>query len=354
MPISKYKKEKSGLYYTYEKTGMFKPDGTPEYKKIRAKTIKLLDEKIKQYHEQAAFGVEPSTLTVDQWFSQWFVSYKGGLRESTKNFYLSLYKTHISPKIGAMRITQVKELNCQAILTEMSESHSVKTIKSVRTTLYSLFDKAQANKIIVTNPAARLKAEGKASKKRRALTPEERTAYLKACKTHPFGEFAAVLYFFGLRRGEALALTKADIHEDYIGINKQISYPGNNRPVMGEPKTRAGIRDIPIPHKARNYIDFDSFDDGLLFCREDGTAYSYSEIVDRWNSFITAALGKDTDITEHCLRHNYCTMLFECGADPLAAQELMGHEDPKTTLGIYTHFTAKIKENNTAKVLKIG
>ncbi len=354
MPVAKYKKEKSGLYYTYEKTGMYKPNGKPEYKKIRAKTIKLLDEKVKQYREQAAFGVEPTTLTVEQWFEQWFFAYKSGLRESTRSFYRTMYKTHISPKIGAMRINKVKELNCQAILSEMSSTHSVKTIKAVRTTLFSLFDKAQANKLIVVNPAARLKAEGKPSKKRRALTPDERHAYLAMCKTHPFGEYAAMLYFFGLRRGEALALTKADIHKEYISINKQISYPGNNRPVMGEPKTKAGVRDIPIPHKAREYIKFNTFDDGLLFCRDDGRAFSYSEIVDRWNSFITAALGKDTDITEHCLRHNYCTMLFECGADPLAAQELMGHEDSETTLGIYTHFTAKIKENNTAKVLKIG
>lgn len=357
MPIAKYKKEKNRdgwLYYTVVKTGLYKPDGTPEYKKLRAKTIKTLDQKVDEFKQNAAFGVQPSTLTVNQWYEQWFLAYKSGLRESTKNFYQSLYKTHISPQIGAMRVSQVKELHCQRILTDMTTTHSIKTVKAVRKMLFSIFDKAQANKMIIVNPAQRLNADGKPSKERRALTKDERKAYLKTCETHYFGDFAAMLYFFGLRRGEALALTKEDIHKDYITVTKQYSYPDNNHPVLSEPKTQAGIRNIPIPHKARKYIDFDAYEDGLLFCREDGEPFSYSEIVDRWNSFIHVALGKDTDITVHCLRHNYCTMLFECGANPLGAQELMGHEEPEITLAIYTHFNEKMKNDNNKKVLKIG
>jgi integrase len=357
MPISKYKKEKCRdgyLYYTVVKTGFYKADGTPEYKKLRAKTIKGLDEKVEEFKHNTMFGIQPSTLTVDQWFEQWFSAYKSGLRESTRNFYSSLYKTHISPQIGAVRVSQVQEIHCQKILSDISATHSIKTAKAIRTTLYSLFDKAQTNKMIIVNPAAKLKIEGKASKTRRALTVEERQAYLNTCKTHPFGDFAAMLYFFGLRRGEALALTKNDVFDDYIAITKQYSYPSNNMPMLSLPKTKAGVREIPIPDKARDYIDFNALPDGLLFCREDGRPYSYSEIVDRWRSFITAALGKETDITEHCLRHNYCTMLFECGADPVGAQELMGHNDPQTTLGIYTHFTKQIQKNNRDKALKIG
>lgn len=357
MPVSKYKKEKCRdgyLYYTVVKTGFYNADGKPEYKKLRAKTIKALDEKVDAFKQDAIFGIQPSTLTVDQWYEQWFIAYKSGLRESTRNFYSSLYKTHISPKIGAVRVSQVQEIHCQRILSDISSTHSVKTVKGVRTILFCLFDKAQTNKLIVINPAAKLSIEGKPSKTRRALTAEERAAYLEACKTHPFGQFAAVLYFFGLRRGEALALTNKDIFDDYISITKQFSFSSNNQPMLSLPKTKTSIREIPIPDKARDYINFETLPDGLLFCREDGRAYSYSEVCDRWNSFIKSALGQNTDITLHCLRHNYCTMLFECGADPVGAQELMGHSDPKTTLGIYTHFTKQLQKSNRDKVLKIG
>ena len=52
MPKAKYQKEKRSdgkvFYYTYEKTGIIKPNGIPEYKKLRAKTIAKLDEKVKK------------------------------------------------------------------------------------------------------------------------------------------------------------------------------------------------------------------------------------------------------------------------------------------------------------------
>ncbi len=77
-------------------------------------------------------------------------------------------------------------------------------------------------------------------------------------------------------------------------------------------------------------------------------------MIDRWSSFIHAALGDDTDITMHSLRHNYCTMLFEQGVDVLTVKYLMGHDDIKTTLSVYAHYTQAIKERDTEKALKIG
>lgn len=358
MPKSKYQKEKrkdgSTYYYTYEKTGLIKSDGKPEYKKLRAKTIAKLDEKVMEYRKNQAFGIELTNITVDEWKSQWFQSYKSACRASTKSFYESLYKKHIKPTIGQMRLNQVKEHACQKILNDMAKTHGEKTVASVRSILFSLFDKAQANHYIVVNPAQRLKVKGKPKKKRRELTTEERKKFLKACETHSFGEFAAFLYFFGVRRGEALAITKADITTDEININKQYTFPKNNSAELGEPKTEAGFRSIPIPIKARQYIDFSNLPDGLLFANEDGTPYSYSQIIDRWNDFITFALGSDTEITMHCLRHNYCTMLFEQKVDLQTVKELMGHDDIQTTLSVYTHYTNKIAKHSKKRALKIS
>lgn len=357
MPVAKYKKEKHGdgyLYYTYEKTGTFTSKGTPEYKKLRAKTIAKLDEKVKEFRSNTAFGVEQTNITVDDWEKQWFEAYKSGCRENTKKFYENLYNKHIQPVIGSARLNQVREHTCQKILTDMSEEYSVKTVSSVRSILFSLFDKAQANKFIVINPAAKLVAKGRPKGERRALTEKERNAYLKACTEHPFGDFAAVLYFFGLRRGEALALTKEDVCLDHITVSKQYIFPENNTPKLSYPKTDAGTREVFIPTKARQYIDFSDYEEGLLFCEDDGSPFSFSQIVDRWKSFIHYALGKDTDITMHCLRHNYCTMLFEQGVDVFTAKELMGHDDINTTLSVYTHYTQSIQKRNKAKALKIG
>lgn len=367
MPKAKYQKEARGLYYTYEKTGLYKPDGKPEYKRLTAKTQKRLDEKVAEFRSSIAFGVSPNTITVAEWYATWFDAYKSKCKETTQQFYRQIYSKHVEPAIGAMRVSNVREANLQAILSGMAGDYSLRTVKAVRCVLFGMFDKAQANRLIVTNPAQHLAAAGRAQKSRRALTPEERAAYLAACKAHPFGQFAAFLYFFGLRRGEALALERSDIvfginkKPVSLSISKQFIYPQNNRPVISTVKTTAGERTLPIPDKASDYIDFKHLPSGLLFCTDDIVdgrrtvrPLSYSEIVDRWNSFIRFALGAETDVTMHVLRHNYCTMLFENGVDLVTVRYLMGHEDFQTTLGIYTHFTETMKKTDFAKASKIG
>lgn len=50
--------------------------------------------------------------------------------------------------------------------------------------------------------------------------------------------------------------------------------------------------------------------------------------------------------TLHCLRHTFCTMMYEAGVDVLVAQQQMGHSDVKTTLSIYTHLQREHQKNN--------
>ncbi len=42
-------------------------------------------------------------------------------------------------------------------------------------------------------------------------------------------------------------------------------------------------------------------------------------------------------LSPHFLRHNYVTLLYEAGVDPLIAMKIVGHTDYKTTANIYTN-----------------
>ena len=42
-------------------------------------------------------------------------------------------------------------------------------------------------------------------------------------------------------------------------------------------------------------------------------------------------------LAPHYFRHNYVTMLYEGGVDPLVAMKIVGHTDYQTTANIYTH-----------------
>ena len=50
-------------------------------------------------------------------------------------------------------------------------------------------------------------------------------------------------------------------------------------------------------------------------------------------------------LTPHYFRHNYVTLLYESGIDPLAAMKIVGHTDYQTTANIYTH----LKEETLCK-----
>jgi len=56
------------------------------------------------------------------------------------------------------------------------------------------------------------------------------------------------------------------------------------------------------------------------------------------------------DFTAHCLRHTYATLLYKAGVDVLTAQYLLGHADVQTTLGIYTHLDAELKQRGLDKL----
>lgn len=355
MPKARYEKDEKGLYYVCVPTNEFRKDGYRKFKRLRAKTQPELDQKLDEYKANLKLGVISDKTTVEEWFIRWLRDYKGGCAENTRNNYENLYAVHIRPAIGTAQLREIREIDAQGILNRMSADHAESTVKAVRKILFSLFDKARKNKMIPFNPCADLTTSGQRKQERRDLTAVERKQFLAQCKEDPFGAFGAFLYFFGLRRGEALALTKADIRGDHIVINKQITFPNNSVPELKlTPKTDAGFREIPIPEKARGYIDFANLPNGLLFADEDGKPLSYSPVIDRWHHLITAALGPDTEITMHYLRHNYCTMLFERGVDLMTVKSLAGHNDIKTTLEIYTHYTESLKKKATKKVKNIG
>ena len=52
-------------------------------------------------------------------------------------------------------------------------------------------------------------------------------------------------------------------------------------------------------------------------------------------------------LTPHYFRHNYVTLLYESGVDPLIAMKIVGHTDYQTTANIYTHIKEEMLKKAT-------
>lgn len=139
----------------------------------------------------------------------------------------------------------------------------------------------------------------------------------------------ALLYSSGLRISEALSLKLSHINFD----RKQI--------LVRQSKGRKD-RIVPLANSVlpllNNYVQSYSVKN-LLFEGEAGGKYSQSSV----RKFLKKSAIKSgiiTRVTPHMLRHSYATHLLEDGTDIRYIQELLGHNDPKTTM-IYTHVTRK-------------
>lgn len=162
----------------------------------------------------------------------------------------------------------------------------------------------------------------------------------------PFGLFAYLLIYSGLRRGEALALRYDDIDRknSVIHVTKSVQYIGNT-PSVKEPKTKNSVRDVILLDTLADAIPKN--EKGYIFRNSKGEIMSRSTYTKKWKQYCKA-IGYE--ITAHQLRHGYATILYEAGVADKDAQELLGHADITLTRNIYTHIRNTHK-NDVRKIL---
>lgn len=125
-----------------------------------------------------------------------------------------------------------------------------------------------------------------------------------------------ILIYTGMRVGEYLALTPADIklRQRYIDIRKS--------------KTAAGIRKIPIHHKILGYLTERKASGQICPCR---TYDSFRRLWDR------AMQDVGMHHTPHEARHTLATLLDRAEVNETTVRMILGHSRPGVTKGVYTH-----------------
>ena len=60
----------------------------------------------------------------------------------------------------------------------------------------------------------------------------------------------------------------------------------------------------------------------------------FNNMVNRYNDIYRIQMP---NITPHICRHTYCSNQAKAGMNPKTLQYLMGHSDPRMTMGLYAH-----------------
>lgn len=143
-------------------------------------------------------------------------------------------------------------------------------------------------------------------------------------------------YGMGLRVSEVVGLKLTDIDSVSMLVRIEQAKGKKDRVVVLPQSVLTELREYYIEYRPKEY----------LFEGQTGGQYSIRSVQNVFKQAVSKA-GVKKRIGIHGLRHSYATHLLETGTDIRLIQELLGHNNLKTT-EIYTHVTtpAKAKVKN--------
>lgn len=359
--MEKIKKRKDGRYCINVYTGTV--NGKPQYKSVYGKTQKEVKEKALQIKLSKAQGV--NILSGDQKAFSWWAN--AWLRyietRTTKDWFPVLYsRTQFFIKyFGSASIDKLNKIDCETALDVVAENNpnnfgkpsSKKTVKEYRSILDRIFKFCIDNRSLTFNPVHDIivSETDVPTSTRTPLSNEEINLIWKT--PHLMQTACLLMIYAGLRRGEACALTwnDVDLKNKTISINKSanLRHHGEIKP----PKTKSGFRIIPIPQILAEHLS-ELPHDNLLVVHKDGRMFRSNHMWERnFNNYlehISSVNNVDFVTTAHCLRHTYCTLLYEAGVDVLTASSFLGHANIETTMNIYTHLRSEKEKSNVSKL----
>lgn len=299
-------------------------------------------------------------MTVNAWFDFWITEVKEKTTKiNTVRNYKERYIRNIKDVIGNMVISEVKPLNCQMVLNQMLDKYKSSTINQCRITMSNPFLYAVENFIIPYNLVIKsVKCPKKDKTKVRFLTLDEQKKFLEVANgTSKFDQFAFILET-GLRTGELIGLRWEDVDfkQRTINIQRSVYYKYDSAEfVVGEPKSEAGYRTIPLTQTAYNILlnrrkeaeqrkIFNLMYNNYVFLNKNGNLCknsAYDEVL-----YHLADKAGMKRFSMHTLRHTFATRAVEANMNPKALQVILGHSNVSLTMGLYVHVTEdeKIKQ----------
>lgn len=161
----------------------------------------------------------------------------------------------------------------------------------------------------------------------------------------------------GLRFGELAALRDEDYEGDSIYVNGTLQWGlgKGEQPVRGTPKNVYSIRHVALDRRSREILDYymlknkrrrawyptvhDAAGEHWIFCTREGGPLDITFV-----NHMLKRIKFPKKLSTHIFRHTHISLLAEQGVPLKAIMQRVGHNDPTTTMAIYTHVTEDMAE----------
>lgn len=300
----------------------------------------------------------------------------------------SVMRIHVLPQWSQWPLAKIEHTEVQVWINRLSEKLSPASVAKCFGALSMVLNAAVRARLIPINPCegTNLPSTHKPQRPATAISRAQFDRLLATVETR-YRALVALAAGAGLRWGECLGLTWAaiDLDRATLRVVQVVIESGGVRTIKPTPKSRAGVRTVPMPdflvaELRKLYAEKGSPDAAeLVFVVRTGHAPLRSTFrrhvwrpalvragllgsvaetsPERWRAAWPTTAGAAAEavfatersavehVAEHAagglrfhdLRHSYATWLVSDGLPVNVVQRVMGHESASTTLNLYTH-----------------
>lgn len=278
----------------------------------------------------------PDKVTFEEIAAKWVAGKHH--RSSTARRRDGILDKHLRPAIGHLTIDKIRHSTLQDLINGWTAAGlKPNTVRNHVQVLYSIFDRAVRDDMLLKNPAEGLDLPKVHRMEQRVLTPEECTVLIEAAGTD-YGPIIEIFLATGCRWSELMAMNVEDFN------------PREHTLRVTNSKTDAGNRTIPLESVQAATISKhllatgrSGIAKGPLFTSPQGQRLNYSNFRARVLIPTLKRAGIE-GVTLHSLRRTHATMLISGGHNAKAVQSRMGHASVQTTLSYYAVATEEDKQ----------
>lgn len=309
--------------------------------------------------------IAPTKLTVGEYLNAWIDGHARKIKPTTLNRYRELIKDYLIPRLGSIKLQELKPLHVEKFYNSMSEQVGVagkplspRTARQAGAILKTALKQAvEVENLITINPATRVKLP-----KSNSVTPtpynfSELKQFLEVARSHRLYFYFRLSAYTGARRGELLALKWSDFDGKTINLTKNRTSIGNE--VIEQNTTKGGNngqRRVPLDNetieqfkehqtkqrKERMALGEHWQDTGYVFTQENGLPLYTNTVSDLYRKLIKKAGLRHNRL--HDLRHAHATELLRLGEPLHVVANRLGHRDAMVTATIYAHVSSEQAE----------
>lgn len=284
-------------------------------------------------------------ITLSEYTQTFLKSKENTVKPSTYHSYYWMLQKTILPMLGDVALCRIDNRRLQNFTDELLKTFAKKSVRDMVGLVKTILTDAYINEVIEPKKFM-IKYPKSENSDCETLSEKDFKKFeeylFSQKKPHDIGEL--LLLETGMRIGEMCGLKWEDIDCDNrtIKIKRTVQriYNAESKTSeinIGNTKTSAGERTVPITEKICEYLKNHKKDDGVYVASGKETPME-PRTHRQYHKRLMRRIGIDY-IKPHGLRHTFATRAIQHGVDPKTVSAILGHSNSNITLNIYTSVT---------------